>query len=350
MLRSLVSLALAGSAIAQGLVVVPNHLATNEGTVSTNHAGGALTMRRQILVGQSQLQSLVGHSLDGLRFRRDVNVEDSALAAGSVSMQVRLGVAATSPATALPSFEANLPSSIGVFDGTVALPASPDVSQRAPGWSGADVIEIVFATSWTYSGGTLAIELEWTGQGTQLWAGDAWLDAVSGRVTTLGQACGPRTATGIETSHVAPTELRLGATAEFVFAGAPSTIATLLFGLSEQTPPIPLAALGSPDCTLDLVPIAAFATASSALWTPDPLAGGVARRSIAIPTDTALLSAVFFTQWLEFDGGRALTSNTLRCEIAGALPSLELCTLTRFGNNDVLVTPGESPVFALSWR
>jgi hypothetical protein len=350
MLRSLLTLALAGSTIAQGLVVVPNHLASSEGPVSTNHAGGALTMRRQVLVGQSQLQGLVGNTLDGLRFRRDRNVEDGALDAGTLSLRVRLGAAATSPATALPSFEANLPSSTTVFDGTVTLPASPDASQRTPGWSGADVIEVVFTTPWTYAGGPLAIDLEWTGLGTQLWAGDAWFDAVSGRVSSSGRACGPRTATGIETNHVAASELRLGATAEFLFASAPSSVATLLLGLVEQSLPIPLTALGSPDCTLDLAPIAAFASVSSALWTPDPLVGGVARQSITIPADTALLSAVFFTQWLEFEAGRALTSNTLRCEIAGALPSLELTTLTRLGSNDLLVTPGESPVFALSWR
>jgi hypothetical protein len=68
--------------------------------------------------------------------------------------------------------------------------------------------------------------------------------------------------------------------------------AFMLLGVTRPPTPVPLASIGMPGCTLDIDPLVAEALTK---------VGGIARWSVAIPNDPALLAAEFFDQGVVFD-------------------------------------------------
>ncbi|MCC6784222.1 MAG: hypothetical protein IT457_15375 [Planctomycetes bacterium] len=334
----------------QGIHCVPSSLSANEGRSGALLADGRGPQRRQIVIDAGELSALVGHDLTALVFRRDGNVSPDALTPGTLHASVSIGIAAFGPDEVRPDLAANLPAPQLVFSGSVPLPASPDARARQPQWSGSDVVEIPFAAPWRYSGGDLAIELQYSGSGTIWWPIDAHEDPATGSVQSFGHACGGRAAVWGTTNHAADVQLVVGGTASFQFNGAANAFAWFFVGITPLSSPMDLGFVGAAGCTFDIAPILSLATAVSADWTPDPAVGGMAELALTMPSSPLFLGAEIWTQWLEIDDGAITTSNALRCRIGSTPPAALVTTLTQVGSAPPRVQPGAAPVVGLRWQ
>ncbi len=336
--------------VAQGSHVVPLGMGNAEGQTVALLADGRNPHRRQVVIGANELLALVDQEITALVFRRDANASPGATQSGTLNVTLELGAAAHGPAGARPDFAANLPDPVTVFQGSVALPSSPDASARAPQWTGTDIVEITLTTPWRYQGGDLCLDLRFTSTGCDWWPIDAHRVAIPGAVQSFGSACGPRAVAWGETNHVSPADLVVGGTASFQFNGAPGALALMFVGLAPLPSPMNLAFLDAPTCTLDVAPIGSFATGISPAWTTDPGVGGMAQLPITLPTDTNFLGGELWTQWLDSDGVTFTTSNALRCRIAAATPSLGLTTIDQLGSGPIYVQPGTGPVLGFRYQ
>jgi hypothetical protein len=333
---------------AQQMHVVPAALANQEGPSSFGVPGPAHSaLRIQVIVGASELTPIIGKSLTGLWLRRDTSWEE-ALPAASGQVAVRIGHAARSPALAEPDFAANLPTPLLVFDGALAVPAAPAVTEGSVAWSIDQTVRVPFQSPFVYSGGDLAIEFERTGTASTFWPADGTEDTVSGTVLAVGTTCGPR-ASMQRTADVGPRGLVLGRTATFHLVGTPMAPAWLMIGAGLRAAPIDLTAFGAPGCILHAQPMTTLPTFLSSIG--DGFAGhGLTNVDVHLPSDPNLGGAILGAQFLEFGAQGLITSNALLCQLATTGPSLPMAAIVSRDGETPDVVSLAIPVLGITWQ
>ena len=155
---TLLSLSATLSALsAQNFVVVPRRVYHHRrGSATSGSPAASDPQRQQTLIGASHLQSMIGHPITALEFRRTAVVE--AYQAGSMNLTVTLSTSSSNPMAPSSYYANNIGAdALQVFQGTVQLPASPATgpTQTPVAWTSSNTVRIVFATPFVYQGGTL---------------------------------------------------------------------------------------------------------------------------------------------------------------------------------------------------
>ena len=349
MIRSLIFLLfVTGTSAGQGLLVAPADQSQFDATALLGVAGIGISEQQQILIDAEHLQGVVGREIHALLFRRDFGYQGP-LDAASASVTIKVGAAAHRAAKAVPDFAANLPTPTTVYDGVVTIPASPHPSGRTVGWTGADVVEIALTTPFTYTGGTLCIEISGSPATSVWWPVDAVEDPASGTVVREGHACGPRAAILGETASVAAADLVIGRTAIFKLFGEPDRAAILMIGLDTLAQPLSLDFIGATGCELRVDAFAAIATSTTPPL-PDAELGAVANVQLHLPARPELAGASFASQFVEVAVPDLTTSNTLICRISPTETSIGMSLVLTRANRSPVVHAQRAPVVGLRWR
>jgi hypothetical protein len=331
--RIVVGCCFAGFAAAQSVQhhVVPPAVASADGDSFAWLAGASAPLRQQHLVAASRLTGLVGRTLTALEFRR--TAANEAYQGGAMALAVTVAHAPHGPLEASAAFADNLGGAgVAVFQGTVALPASPAVAGGAPSWTPENVVRIPFTTPFAYLGGPLCIDVvgaQVAGQSTDWWMADAVSDPVVGAVADLGGGCGAYGGVSKRWSSVGAHTLLPGSFAQFEAIGPAWSFGVCAFG-SRAPAPIPLAWLGfnSPaGCSLmlasvDALMVAPFLPAADAALQH---LGGHASLSLRVPNDPSVFGATLTTQWLEWS--QQATSNAIEWTVANSAPTLGMALL-----------------------
>ena len=331
---TLLSLSATLSALsAQNYVVVPAAYSTTDALSYEWIAGASDPQRQQTLIGASHLQSMIGHPITALEFRRTAVVE--AYQAGSMNLTVTLSTSPSNPMAPSSYYTNNIGAdALQVFQGTVQLPASPATgpTQTPVAWTSSNIVRIVFATPFVYQGGTLCVDITGApiaGQETW-WMADAVEEVIGGtQVVEVGAGCGIYGGPQRRWSEVHERSLVPGGIGIFRAQGTPFGLGLAMFGAPASTP-IPLGVLGFPTagCTLDLDPLAGI-TLLPALFEPEvhPLLSGVATAEVQlpVPATSMMFGLQLATQW--FDLTQQATSNTLHWTIGGAVPGLDMALI-----------------------
>ena len=332
---------------AQQFHVAPSNLTDAEGNTMTWLPGCAQSGAKQIILSGSHLQPMIGHTILGLAFRRD-GTSYAERAASDAQLVVRVGATSRDPIDPATDFGANLPQpqSTLVFSGTLSIPQMPPI-QGYVGWVMPHVVEIPFSAGFLYQGGNLAIELEGTTATEAHFAVDAVDERVNGTVVNVGQACGPRSATFVNTAMVSGLGLIPGGTSQLHLAGTDTSAAFAFFGVSLLPQPVDLAFLGAPGCSWH---VDSF-TALGAAVVPSGIEGfgSLANVGLHLPGTPTLLGGRLFVQWLEVGQGTLATSQAMSLTISGQMPSLGMAQLERLSDGSVHVAPGSGPVIGFRW-
>lgn len=192
-MKRLLACLLSSLAAAQSYVTVPAAADARDGTGVGWVPGFERPGRIQFLIGEPLLVGALGRELRAMTFRRD-GFEPARLA-GQADLEVSLSTRPTlDPLDVSTRFVANRGVPTMVFQGRVALPASPRLAQRdAAGWNTPHAVTITFAQPWTYPGGTLCIEVVGepvAGATSPAWSIDLEVEATTGQRFVLGSGCG----------------------------------------------------------------------------------------------------------------------------------------------------------------
>ncbi len=216
-----------------------------------------------------------------------------------------------------------------VFDGQVALPASP-APTGVPGWTLPTAAVIPFSTAFAYAGGDLCIDID--GVPVSPPAGLRWWvdydhTAPVGTVSYFGAGC------GISAGLVDPTVTATASGRNAVPGGswrAHSVGRVGAFGSLAVGPallsPIGLDALGAPGCSLlvnpgIVVPVGVYPNSSVGR----PIA--TLRYDLDVPAQVSLLGGQLSTQWVRVEGTArsnplgVTTSNAVDVTLASSLPA-----------------------------
>jgi hypothetical protein len=328
MKRSIVGLVLSASLSAQMQWTVPAAHTTQDADVALCLAGVGGTLRQQIVIGQSHLLPLVGHSLTALVFRREV--ADEPYLPGSCDIAVTLAQGTVTPQNTHQAYAANLGATpVTVHTGPVTFPASPG-RQTTPAWSATDTVRIPFSTPFSYTGGSLVVDLIGieSPQGSGWWLVDATSEDITGATQSLGTACSEFSDSQADTAFVNPRDLVPGGTISYLGQGRAFNLAILVLGAPAGAP-IPLTMLGLPatqDCTCQIHPSGVLATMISMfLPSPSPLVPqsfGIAQADLHLPAQSWMLSMNLASQWIELPTFKA--SNGVLGTVANQMPQLDM--------------------------
>lgn len=341
-------------ALAQGTVTIPPDAIGRDGGGVGSLAGATAPRRQQFLLGASLLTGMRGRTITRLAFRRDGQLVE--LAAGLADLTLRLDQqTVVDPWRASTSFAANLGVAATVaFAGRVSLPSSPRPNSRdGVGFGPNETVTIDLARPFIYLGGTLCIDIEGAPVGTatsRAWPLDIDRDGVRGRLTTNGSSCVATPEAVTRHASADPSALRPGATARFVGFGHASQPAGLLLAPTPLSVPVDLTFLGSPGCTLGLLPAVELWT-STAANRRGPLSA--ANVYLTVPHETRFASAILYAQWLFIQDGRIRTTETLAAELAGAMASIDgamVTSLPRAGEHSGEVVVSAVPAIQITWQ
>jgi hypothetical protein len=329
-LAILLAAATAATAAAQSHVVVP---AAYTGTDALSYewlAGATRLHRQQTLVGASHLTALVGRTITAIELRRTTVAEG--YNAGAMDWNVTLSTSPNQPVECSNLFAANVgQDAVNVFQGSVALPASPPTT--GPGstiaWSASNTLRVALATPFVYQGGTLCVDVTGTPIAGQeaWWMADAAEEVVAGsQAVDVGAGCGIYGGPTHRWSQVHVRSLVPGGRGVFRATGTPNAPTLAMFGAAMPNA-LPLSLLGitTPNCFCHLDPLS-IAAMVPALFEPEshPLAfpTATAQVLVTIPASPAVFGFQMTTQW--FDLAQLATSNAVTWTIANAIPSLDM--------------------------
>lgn len=315
------AVSLAITSPAQSTVTAPDVAAPNISDAIDGVEGLDLAGRGQLLIDESWIGShRVGQSLREISFLRDSGFS-KALTSGLADITVTLSVAPHAAVLAAPTLDDNHAANrTTAFVGRVTLPASTSLAARQAAWTNAeDVVTITLQSPWTYPGGTVCIDIDGTpvaGQAAPYWPVEGALDTgSSGAAQTSGQSCGELGQLDISVTHLAP-----GSTAPFAVEGPIGVSTAFLFG--TPIPALDLTLIGSPGCTLQVVPVA---TLPSAFDRSSQIPGALPRASsvleLDLPNSPAVLSTAMRAQLVALTAPLT-TSNGLDFTLASAAPTL----------------------------
>lgn len=325
---TILSVLLPQLAAQQQFLVVPT-VHDNTDAAHRYFVGGTIEPRRQLtLIDGSLLAPLSGRILQGVAFRRDA--ADETFEAGSATLTVRLSHAATGSGSASASFDDNHGGdATTVFQGTVALPASPPAPGPNVPWSAANVVQVPFQLPFVYWGGALALEVLGAPdpQSTAVWwPADAVWQPTGGQIQSVGAGCGTWGGPSGEWAFLGSTGLVAGGTASFTAVGEPGTLAFLVFAGSAQAGLLDLSAFGAPGCFAHLQ----HQLGSVLAFFGPPLAPqnpGSAQIELHFPAMPGFVGASFGSQWFAF-GSQGLVSSNAHGWSLGAPPSVGLTVVT----------------------
>lgn len=359
MLTRLAIFSLSAAAAAQTAVIVPPGTATGDATSGFFAPGAVEDARAQLLIDGSLLP--FGATVTALEFRRDASY-DSEYDAGLADVQIVVSTSGRAPSDASPTFDdnhdANPSNRLTVYSGQLALPQSPSPSGRQVGWTQPqDVLSFPFLTPFTYTGGTLVIELvarRVAGSESRSWAIDGASDPAVGSVQRVGTSCNPNgtQADGYHSSaNVSALDLVPGSSAKFLGRGEAGQAAAFLIGfvpLAVDLGPFGLAPMG---CVLHVHPVVSM---TGIFRGHARLPYGAFRVPIQMPTDPGTLGIPFRAQFLEL-GSTIYTSEALDCRLASSVPALGMSYVTARIEEAALpvsgrVWSGEAPVVRLVVR
>lgn len=328
-LKAAALLALIGHVSAQSHTVVPPQFATNDAVHQTG-VPGVVDQRTQILVGPSHLASMIGQDIQAIELRR--SAANEIFIGGKIDLTVYLSIAPHGPLDCSNIFSNNAgPNPTLAFFGQVTVDDSPANVGPTINWSSDNKVRIPVSSIFTYTGGTLCIDIVGhpvNGEELQWWAADATFEHHPGTVTNLTGGCGGVGGTQGDWSAIERHSLVVGGHAHMIAHGTPNGLAIAAIG--PQSPPIPLTTLGlTPPgaCDLRIFPIdilvpAWFDPGSNPAYA---LNGGRADLSIKIPNIPGAQGLTLTTQW--FDWSQQATSNALEWTIAASIPTLDMASI-----------------------
>ncbi|MCB9868195.1 MAG: hypothetical protein H6816_16355 [Phycisphaerales bacterium] len=290
-------------------------------------AGTGAHLRQQTLIGASHLTNLVGHQLLALELRRAAFAD--AFQGATADWVVTLSHSPNTPLTASEVFQNNVgPSPVTVFSGQVFAPTSPPNTSLPIPWTNSNKIRVVFQTPFTYTGGTLCLDIVGSpilGQTSDWWVSDAVWEDIPGAVTEIGAGCGLYGGASRRWSGADKHTLIPGANGKFWAYGAPNGFGICAFGAANAAP-IPLSAFGipAPGCNVYLDPTMVLAT-NIGFFTPvnSPLyVEGKAVTYVRLPADPWIFGLTLTTQW--FDLMQPATSNALQWTVSSNIPTLDM--------------------------
>lgn len=336
----------ATGAVAQQMHVVPAGATDSEGNSATWLPGCGRSGAKQILVGASHLQPLLGRTLTGIAVRRD-GTWLPAHGPSEAQLVVRVGAAARSPSDPAVDFADNLPQAAEVFRGTLSIAAMPPITGYA-GWVSPHVVEVPFSHPYAYAGGPLAIELEGTlTNGADFYPLDGVEQIIAGTCEDIGVACGPRALDVVRTAFSSGAGLAIGGTSSMHLAGNPGSNALACFGATLLPTPIGLGVLNAPACTWYIDPFVAMPAAILASGIPG--FGDLATVRLHLPGSASLLGGQLYVQWLELGSSTLATSQAMRLTIGSAAPTLDMAQLERLSDGSVHIAPACGPVIGFRY-
>ncbi|HEB53116.1 MAG TPA: hypothetical protein ENI87_07680 [bacterium] len=326
---TLISPLFATALLGQQHLVVPSAYATNDAISFNWIAGASRDVRQQTLIDASRLAPMLGRDITAIEFRR--TAANEVYQGGSANMTVTLSIAPHTPLACSSSFAANIGTNpVQVFNGTVTFPSSPAIAAgpgAAVSWSTQNVVRVPFATPFSYTGGTLCVDivgLAIPGQEANWWMADAEFEDLPGTVTDVGAGCGAYGGVQSRWAHAARRSLVPGGYAHMFAYGTPYGLAIAAIG--DRSPVgMPMSAVGfqSPaGCNLFLSNVYYL---EPHVFVPDPEPalvdrGGRADVEIKIPALPASLGFQATTQWI--DWSQMASSNAIEWTVAAAIPSL----------------------------
>lgn len=329
--RLMVVASLAVSLQAQQTLVAPAAYTSADAIAYEWVAGASRPLRQQTLIGASHLATMLGRTITTIELRR--NAANETYAGGTAHLTVTLSIAPHAPIEGSNAFAANIGTAAAqVFDGDVTLPTSPPPSTTTADWSADQVIRIELDTPYTYTGGTLCVDVVGqpiAGQNANWWMADAVFDDVPGSITNLGGGCGIYGGPQHEWAAIASRTLVPGGYARFFAFGPPNGLGLVVFGQRNPTP-VPMWLLGLPspqDCQLHLLTVDLLAPA---IFEPENepgllSRGGVAEVRFKLPNLPQVLGLGMTTQWLEWS--QFATSNAIEWSVATAPATLDMALL-----------------------
>lgn len=326
---------------------VPAAYATAEANSLEWVAGTGAHLRQQTLIGASHLTNLLGRPLLALELRRAAYA--NAFQGATTDWVVTLSHSPNTPLTCSETFADNVgPAPVTVFTGQVTAPASPGNTSNAIPWTSNNTIRVEFQTPFTYTGGTLCLDIVGTpivGQTSNWWVSDAVWEDIPGSVVEIGSGCGQYGGPQHRWAGADKYSLIPGATAKFWAYGAPNTFGIVAYG-APSAAPIPLSAFGiyAPGCDVHLNPALVLAT-NVAVFEPvnSPLyVEGKAKAFVRLPAAPWIFGLSLTTQW--FDLFQPATSNALQWTVGSNIPTLDMAHVDgdptdTFGNMTVHLAP-----------
>ncbi|HLU38665.1 MAG TPA: hypothetical protein VK081_04720 [Planctomycetota bacterium] len=343
----------AASALGQSWTV-PAAFASTDATGLGAVPGFTQRFRQQAIYGASLLTPLAGHAIREIRFRRDGQFA-GALGAGRARLTVRMSATTRAVLQTSPMFADNHGSVVTVFQGMIDLPASPALTHRdEPTWTSPHAVTIPLSTSFHYTGGQLALDIEGqpdAANRTRWWPIDQYMEPIIGTAASVGTACDGRNDLNVAADQLVP-----GASVRFVAGGAPLSTSVLAIAPARM-PAVDLGFLGYPGCTLH-VPLDVLLTRPVSAGFHG--SGGAANHVVQLPAHGQLLGAPLAIQavsvWLEGQTARLATSPALDLTLAGRLPQVDVAMVTSvlLGDTDPAPEAGRvyltrAPVVQFGW-
>ena len=300
-------------------------------------AGACADQRQQILVSRDKLHQFLGLKLAGVLLRRDGGGYPGALNSVTIDVVVTVSTTTVDPSAPNPSFAANRGRNpLIVYQGQLALPASPPLVNKAVPWDASHSFEIPFASPFFYTGDNLCIEIEGRSVGSAqdcYWPIDYEYTGSPGEISVIGQGCG--SIGGLFSAYASLDAARVGNTLPLLAWGHPATTGVVLIGASTYQPPIDLGAIGALGCVLYVdqdffLPV-----------TFDVAAGfsgmGLATKNLQLPRSPQLAGSRLFVQWINNETGLPRTewsnpsglstTNALGVTLSASLPELGVSTV-----------------------
>lgn len=346
---------LAVGSAAQQHLVVPQAYDTVDAPAYGWVAGASRDVRQQTLIGASHLSALVGKAITAIRLRRHAANEH--YLGGVANLTVNLSTAHNTPLDCSNVFAANASAPAQPnFSGQVTLPTSPATSSQSVPWSPDNVIHIQLANPFTYTGGTLCVDVTGhpvSGLNADWWMADLALEDISGTTNNLGGGCGIYGGANKEWSHASWRSLIAGGYARFFANGTPNGLALAAFGPSSPSG-VPLAVTGLPaasGCDLWLSSVQAILpTIFAPPQEPADLPfGGEAEVQFKLPNSATVLGVSMTTQWI--DWSQMATSNAIEWTVSPSTPTLDMALIEgAAGDPTGLAAPYMGHVFRFEYQ
>jgi hypothetical protein len=274
--------------------------------------------RMMVVIAPGSLPFSAPVTLTRLSLRRDTRYPNQGYGSASGTLTVKLGRAAMLPDQVqdvrFDRLWEGAPTTVYSNSAPFAVPSAAAPGTSVPPFS----IVINFTRSYTWQGGPLAIEFQFTpSSGTTAWRVDGFaLPApMNGTFRSRGAGCAGRN--GYRPYHYAlPETPRPGAILTTQVEGVQSTqpFAIHLLGFQSLVPPVDLGVIGvgPAGCLLRITPVLQFPVP-----TYNPSSGFQrAISQVQLPAQPAAVGTLLYSQWLSFDSG---VSGTLPIVLSDAL-------------------------------
>lgn len=343
-MRHLAALTLLATAVIAQDIVVPASCSTADGRSNGALAGFTQRFRMQVLLRASRLTALQNRELTGFVVRRD-GQNPEALQGGRTYLVVRLSTLGVGQAAPSPVFAHNEGNDVReVFRGMITIPDAPALAHRdAATWQSPHAVAVDFTAPFPYLGGTLCLDIEGSPDAMQparWWPIDFDLATHDAQVAQLGSSCNPRAQ-----ALCSPSDLLPGGSVRLIGIGRERTLAGLMLGARQATPPLSLDGIGATGCVAHLLPDVTLGNTYSGA----PSAGmAAACAHLHLPNLPSLANATLYAQWLAYpdpiNPAQLSTTAGLALQMASATTQLSGVVVRTGPLSGTAPTPGDGRV------